>query len=206
VEGIYYGPWGSITGYTPAPFLPAGGANWFTQSWCNGFGLQNRCTAGSPASTDVKITMPNTWNGGNPATATATFLTGMTVCYGKKTVRGITWNLQAFTVGWVQGAANAVPQAVATPGATSVQTCGVTTGCKMEATYNAPDGKVLGGIETKCVLTQGWFKYVSNGQYHSRYFLGDIKKVCLTNREWPPGGGGEAPRGAGPMGASRPVL
>jgi hypothetical protein len=204
VEGIQYGPWGPITGYTPAPFLPGGGSLWYTQSWCGAFGLQNRCSGGG--TTDAVITMPNTWNGGNPPTATATFVKGMTVCYGKKEIRGITWNLQQFTVGWVQGAANAVPQAVVTPGATSVQTCGVTTGCKMESTYNAPDNKVLGGIETKCKLTQGWFKYVSNGQYHNRLFIDKIDKVCLTDRECPGRPRGREGRGAEQRGAAACAL
>lgn len=192
LQGFSYGAWPAPpAGYTPAPqFIQGEGDYWYTNGhWCEAFGKLGRCMPGAAASSDIDITFPAA-TGASPATGvTLSFLQGFTVCYGaKKGVKGITWNLQEYTVQYTASVGNPPIPTWTTAAVTSTDTCGIVDNCAATATFTADQGKVIGGIFTKCKYSQGWFKYVQNGQYKSLYTLEKIDKVCTTTPKFYPQG------------------
>ncbi|GBF89958.1 hypothetical protein Rsub_02662 [Raphidocelis subcapitata] len=184
LEGLWYGTWGANSGFTSAPFIKGEGNFWYTQNWCAGFGLIAKCANGNPARaaagfTHKEISFTNSYDAATQ-TATAEYLTGVKICYGEKTIKGITFTKQAYTLKWEASAGNP-PQAVVVPtGAATTDSCGTTSNCKISTNFDAKNGKVIGGLGAKCKFTQGWFKYVQTGLYHSRYFMEEIKSVCTV--------------------------
>lgn len=207
VEAIYFGAWGA----PPADFATAAAGGHidyvvpdpnpngiaYTSNWCNTWGTRGVCTAGAASSSVLGSNIQGdqlpaaTWTAGSSTdfgTWTLPYVNTITVCYGKKRVRGVSFGWQSYDAQWVLPAGSSFPpQSVVTPGAdTGVATCGVIDGCLYQQTFTAPDGEVLGAIEGKCKFSQGWFKYVSNGQYTSKYYLEGIKKVCTLPPTPPP--------------------
>jgi hypothetical protein len=185
VDGFWFGAWPNppAGASDAAPFIQGPNGLWYTQTWCNGWGLRGVCVAAAgsnllPAASWDSSTQSAT----TTSTATVPYVTGMKICYGKKQVRGITFTYSNFQSSWTFVSGNPPQQNVnEVSGSEATVSCGLTDDCLWSQNFNAPDGKVLGAVEGKCKFTQGWFKYVQNGQYKSKYFLNKVEKVCVLD-------------------------
>lgn len=202
VQGVWYGAWGANSAMTaagPQPYIQGDSNFWYTQNWCDKWGLESKCVNGNPSppagagpttkGADVVYNLANGFSvtpAGVP-TQTITYVTAMAVCYKNGKIGKVTWTTLPFTANWEASTSIPLnpPMSVVTPStaAPSTVSCGTISDCDHTEVFTAPTGKVLGGFTHKCKYTQGWGRFAVNGAQHPTQRLDHIEKACAVTRE-----------------------